>query len=90
MTIIITLSSPILPSPTLPPIDETMVDLVSKLGALSPRLPRVPCTRRVLHPSAPSTPLAPFEIARDPIDQPAVYSRQRPKRNIKTLSCGTH
>ena len=47
-------------------------------------------------PSAPSTLLAPsalsapFEIARDPIDQLAVYSRLRSKRNIKKPSCGTH
>ena len=42
---------------------------------------------------APSAPLAPstsFEIARDLIDQLAVYSRRRPKRNIKTPFCGTH
>ena len=36
------------------------------------------------------TPSAPFEIARDPIDQLAVNSRRRPKRNIKTPSCGIH
>ena len=48
------LSSPTIPSTTLPPIDETMVDLVSDLGALPPRRPRVPRTCQVLHPSTPS------------------------------------
>ena len=99
MAVDITLSSLTLSSLTLPPIDEideTMVNLVSELGALLARRPRAPYTRRVLHPSAPSaqsaplTPSAPFEIARDPTDQPTVYSRWRPKRNIKTPSCGPH
>ena len=91
----ITLSSHPLSSPTLPPISDTIIDLVSELVALLARRPRAPCIFRVLHPSAPSapsapsTPSAPFEIARDPIDQLAVYSRHRPKRNIKTSSCGT-
>ena len=73
-----------------------MFDLVSKLGALLARLPRAPRIRRVLHssaPSAPSAPLAPstsFEMARDPVDQLAVYSRRRRKINIKTPSYGTH
>ena len=38
-------------------------------------------TRIVLHLSAPLAPSAPFEIARDPIDQPTLYFRRRPKRN---------
>ena len=94
-----TLSSHPLSSPTLSPIDETMVDLVLELGALIARGPRASHICRVLHPStplapstlsAPSTPSALFEIARDPIDQLAMYSRRRPKRNIMTPSCGTH
>ena len=85
MAIDITLSSS-----TLPLIDETMVDLVSELGALPVKRPRTPHIRRVLHPLAPSAPSAPFEIARDPIDQLVVYARCRPKRNIKAPSCKTH
>ena len=49
---IITLSSHPLSSPRLPPIDETdetMVDLISELGALPARRPRAPRTR-VFHP----------------------------------------
>ena len=76
-----------LSSPTLPPIGETIVDLVSELGALLPRRPCAPCICRVLHPSAPSTP---FEIVRDPINQLALYSRRHLKKNIKTSSHGTH
>ena len=90
MAVDITLSSHPLSSPTLPPIDETMVDLVSELGALPARRPRAPRIRRVIHPSAPSAPSASFEIARDPINQLVVYARRRPKRNINTSSCGTH
>ena len=56
----ITLSSHPLSSPTLPPIDDTIVDLVLELGVLPARRPCAPRIRRVLHPSAP------FEIARDP------------------------
>ena len=67
-----------------------MVDLILEFVALPSRRPRASCTGRVLHPSAPSASLAPFEIARDPIDQPTVYYRWHPKRNIKTPSCGTH
>ena len=85
-----TLSSHPLSSPTLPVIDETMVDFVSELGAFSARRSRASCIRRVLYSLAPLAPSAPFEIARDPIDQLAVYFRHRPKRNIKTPSCGTH
>ena len=86
----ITLSSHPLSFPTLPPIGDTIVDLVSELGTLPARRPRALHIRRVLHPSAPLAPSASFEITRDHIDQLAVYSRCRPKRNIKTPSCGTH
>ena len=79
MVVDITLSSP-----TLSPINETMVDFVSKFGARPTRRPLAPRIRLVLHPSAL------FEIARDPIDQLAVYARHCPKRNIKASSCGTH
>ena len=51
-----TLSSHPSSSPTLPPIDETMVDLVSELSTLPARRPRAPHISRVLHPSAPSAP----------------------------------
>ena len=85
MAIDITLSSP-----TLPLIDEIMVDLVSKLGALPAKRPRASRIHQVLHLSAPLTPSAPFEIAQDLIDQLAVYARSHPKRNIKAPSCGTH
>ena len=67
-----------------------MVDLESELGALPPRRPRFPFTHRVFHSLAISTPSAPFEIARDPINQSTVYFRRRPKINIKTRSCMTH
>ena len=53
MIVDITLSSHPLSSPTLHPINETMVDLVSELGALPVRRPRAPRIRRVFHPSAP-------------------------------------
>ena len=76
MAVDITLSSHLLSSPTLPLINKTLVDLVSELGALPARRYRAPRIRRVLHLSAPS---APFEIARDPIDQLAVYARRRCK-----------
>ena len=76
--------------PTLPPIGDTILDLVSELGTLPARRPRAPRIRRVLHPSAPSAPSAPFEIPQDPIDKLDVYFRRRPKRNIKTPSCETH
>ena len=74
MAVNITLSSP-----TLSLIDETMVDLVSKLSALPARRPRAPRMRPT-----------PFEIAQDPIDQLAMYSRRHPKINIKTSSCESH
>ena len=67
MVVDITLSSHPLSFLTLPLIDETIVDLVSELGALPTRRPRAPHILRVLHPSAPLAPSAPFEIARDPI-----------------------
>ena len=98
----IALSSYSLSSSTLPPIGDTIVDLVSELSAFPARRPRAPRKRRVLHPSAPSAPSVPsapsapsapsssFEIVRDPIDQLAVYYRRRPKRKIKTPSCETH
>ena len=81
IAIYITLSSYPLSSPTLPPIGDTIIDLVSEFGALPARQPRSSRICRVLHsstPSAPSTPsatLAPFEIARDPIDQLVMYYR---------------
>ena len=93
MAVDITLSSHPLSSPTSHPIDETMMDLVLELGALPVRRPRAPCIRQVLHPSALSALPAlstSFEITQDPINQLALYSRRRPKRNIKTPSCGTH
>ena len=96
MAVDITLSPYPLSSPILSPIDETMVDFVSKLGELSARQPRALRIRRVLYPSAPSAPStppassAPFKIARGPINQLVVYSRRLPKINIKTSSCGTH
>ena len=89
MAIDITLSFHPLSSPTLPPTNETMVDLVSELGAHPTRRPCAPRIRRALHPLAPSAPSALFEIARDHINQLAVYSRCRLERNIKTPSCGT-
>ena len=76
-----------LSSLTLPPICETIVDLVLELGELPTRRPRAPRICIVLHPSAP---LALFEIARDPIYQLVIYSRPYPKRNIKTPSYETH
>ena len=56
ITVDITLSSHPLPSHTLPPIDDTILDLLPEWGRL---LARKPCTRRVhrlLHQSAPSAP----------------------------------
>ena len=99
MAVNMTLSSHHLSSPTLPPIDETMIDLVSKLGALPTRRPRAPRICQVLHlsapsapstPSSPSSPSAPFEIAWNHRDQLDVYSRRRPKRNMKTPFCETY
>ena len=74
MTVDMTLSVHTLSSPTLPPIDETIVDLISELAAVPTRRPRSPRIPRVLHPSAPSAPStpsapsdpsAPFETVRD-------------------------
>ena len=89
----ITFSSHHFSSPTLPPIGDTILNLVLELGPLPTKRPRAPCIRLILHPSAPSAPSSPsalFEIPRDPIAQQAVYSRRRSKKNIKTPSCGTH
>ena len=92
----IILSSHPLSSLTLPPIGDTIVHLVSELGALPARRLRALRIRRVLHPSAssaplaPSAPPAPFQIALDLIDKLIVYSKRRRKRNIKAPSCGTH
>ena len=95
----ITLLSHPLPSHTLPPMDDTILNLLPEWG----RLPaRRPCTRRVhrlLHPSVtsspsapsvPSAPLAPSQTPHDPIAQQDVYSRRHPKRTIKAPSFGTH
>ena len=58
----ITFSSPPLSSLTLPPIGDTILDLVSELDPLPARRPCAPRIRRVLHLSAPSAPSVPFEI----------------------------
>ena len=95
----ISLSSHHLPSHTLPPIDDTIVDLLPKWGRLLARRPRTRRVHRLLHPSntsapsgpsAPSAPLAPSQTPQDPIAQQTIYFRRRPKRNIKAPSCGTH
>ena len=95
----ITLSSHPLSSHTLPPMDDTILDLLPELGPLPARRPRTRRVHRLLHPSVPSAPSAPSAISapstpsqtpHDPIVQQAVYFRRRPKRNIKTPSCGTH
>ena len=95
----ITLSSHPLPSHTLPPMDDTILDLLPEWGRLPARRPRTRRVHRVLHPSVtttpsapsvPSAPLTPSQTPHDPIAQQAVYSRRRPKRTIKASSCGTH
>ena len=86
----ILLSSHPLPSHTLPPIDDTIVDLLPEWGRLLARRPRTRRVHRLLHPSDTSAPLAPSQTPQDPIGQQAVYFRRRPKRNIKAPSCGTH
>ena len=95
----ITLSSHPLPSHTLPPMDDIILDLLPEWGRLPARRPRTRRVHRLLHPSdtsapsalsAPSAPSAPSQTPQDPIGQQAVYSRRRPKRNIKVSSCGTH
>ena len=95
----IPLSSHPLPSHTLPPMDDTIVDLLPEWGRLPARRPRTRRVHRLLHPSdtsapsapsPPSTPLAPSQTPQDPIGQHAIYFRRRPKRNIKAPSCGTH
>ena len=88
-----------LPSHTLPPLDDTILDLLPKWGRLPARRPRTRRVHRLLHPSATSAlsaPLAPSfpstlsQTPQDPIAQQDVYYRHRPKRNIKVPSCGTH
>lgn len=95
----IPLSSHPLPSHTLPPIDDTIVDLLPEWGRLPARRPRTRRVHRLLHPSdtsapsgpsAPSAPLAPSQTPQDPIAQQIIYFRRRPKRTIKAPSCGTH
>ena len=95
----ITLSSHPLPSHTLPPMDDTILDLLPEWGRLPARRPRTRRVHRLLHsldasaPSAPSTPSAPSassQTPQDPIGQQVVYSRRCPKKNIKASSCGTH
>ena len=89
----IPLSSHPLPSHTLSPIDDTIVDLLTEWGRDPARRPRTRRVHRLRHPSdtsAPSAPLAPSQTSQDPIGQQAVYFRRRPKRNIKASSCGTH
>ena len=72
----ITLSSHPLPSHTLPPMDDTILDLLPEWGRLPARRPRTRCVHRLLHPSVtsapsapsvPSAPLAPSQIPQDPI-----------------------
>ena len=98
----IPLSSHHLPSHTLHPTDDTIIDLLPKWGRLPGRRPRTRRVHRLLHPSdtsapsapsapsTPSAPSAPSQTPQDPIGQQAVYFRRRPKRNIKAPSCGTH
>ena len=95
----IPLSSHPLPSHTLPPMDDTIVDLLPEWGRLSARRSRTLRVHRLLNPSdtstplapsAPSAPLAPSQTPQDPIGQQAVYFRRRHKRNINVSSCGTH
>ena len=83
----ITLTSHPLPSHTLPPMDDTILDLLPEWGRLPARRPHTRCVHRLHHPSAPSVP---SQTPHDPIAQQAVYSRRRPKRTIKAPSCGTH
>ena len=95
----IPLSSHHLPSHTLHPTDDTIIDLLPEWGRLPGRRPRTRRVHRLLHPSdtsapsapsAPSSPSAPSQTPQDPIGQQTVYFRRRPKRNIKAPSCGTH
>ena len=55
----ITLMSHPLPSHTLPPLDDTIFDLLPKWGRLPARRPRTRRVHRLLHPSAPLAPSAP-------------------------------
>ena len=95
----ITLSSHPLPSYTLPPMDDIILDLLPEWGRLPARGPRTRRLHQLFHPSAtsaisaplaPSAPSTSYQTPRDPIAQQAVYSRDCPKRNIKASSCGTH
>ena len=86
----IPLSSQHLPSHTLHPTDDIIVDLLPEWGRLPGRRPRTRRVHRLLHPSdtsaplapsAPSAPLAPSapsQTPQDPIGQQAVYFRRRP------------
>ena len=73
-----------LPSHTLPPMDDTILDLLPEWGRLQARRPRTRRVHRLLHPSdssaplaplAPSAPLVPSQTPQDPIGQQAVYFR---------------
>ena len=89
----ITFSSHPLPCHTLPPMDDTIIDLLLEWGRLPARKPRTRRVHRLLHPSdtlAPSALSTPSQTPQNPIGQQAVYSRCRRKRNIKAPSCGTH
>ena len=55
----IPLSSHPLPFHTLPPMDDTILDLLPEWGRLSARRPRTRRVHRLLHPSAPLAPSAP-------------------------------
>ena len=73
----ITFSSHRLSSLTLPPIGDTILDLVSELGLLPARRPRAPHIRRVFHPSTPSAPSAP--------SAPRLYQLSRLLGSISSL-----
>ena len=68
----ITLSPHPLPSHTLSPMDDTIIDLLPEWGRLPTRRPRTRRVHRLLHPSAtsapsvPSTPSAPSTPSRTP------------------------
>ena len=70
----IPLSSHPLPSHTLPPMDDTIVDLLPEWGRLPARRPRTRRVHRLLHPSdtsapsAPSPPSAPLALSQAPQD----------------------
>ena len=86
-------------SPSTPPHDDTILDPLPEWGRLLSRRPRTRRVHRPLHPplasapsapSIPSAPFAPSHTPQDPVALQAVYSRRRPKRTIKSPSCGTH